>query len=60
MNMKIWQYNQTTGFWNCIREVSEETKDQWLAILQKHAPTEIFKIAKRKPKTFGDAALKGK
>ena len=48
--MKLWKYNKTTGLWNYVRSVTEDTKDQWLNIFQKDEPSEYFKIATRKPK----------
>lgn len=48
--MFLWKYNPVTGYWNQERDVTEETKDQWLARFQKDEPDADFQISARKPK----------
>ncbi|MGM1044853.1 MAG: hypothetical protein ACQEXX_01765 [Bacillota bacterium] len=50
--MKLWRYNNITGYWDYVRDVTEETKKQWTVIFQKDEPNAIFKVSKSKPKTI--------
>jgi hypothetical protein len=49
IKMKLWKFNKITGYWNVAREVTKETKDQWLAVFQKTEPIEFFKVSKNRP-----------
>jgi hypothetical protein len=49
--LKLWKYNTITGYWNYVRDVTEETKKDWLDVFQKDEPSAIFKVLKNKPKT---------
>ncbi len=48
-NLGLWKANKRTGYWEHQREVTPETKDQWLAVWKKAEPDETFKISKNKP-----------
>jgi hypothetical protein len=47
--MNLWKYNPITGIWKLVRDVTEETAQQWLAIFQADEPTGKFVVSKRKP-----------
>lgn len=47
--LRLWRYNQTTGYWNYERSVTPETAEQWLAVFQKDEPTAYFKVSRHKP-----------
>jgi hypothetical protein len=42
--------NPISGLWKVEREVTPETKEQWLAIFHKDEPNKKFVVSKRKPK----------
>jgi hypothetical protein len=47
--MRLWKYNRITGYWKAERDVTSESKDQWLAIFRKYEPKEFFHVSKNKP-----------
>ena len=48
--MTLWKYNKITGYWVAVRSVTDETKEQWLALFKRDEPGELFKVSKHKPK----------
>lgn len=48
--MTLWKYNKITGYWVAVRSVTDETKEQWLALFKSDEPEELFKVSKHKPK----------
>lgn len=48
--MKLWEFNKITGYWIFVRNVTPETKIQWLNIFKKDNPDGIYKVCKNKPK----------
>lgn len=46
----LWKYNKITGYWKLERNVTPETKDQWLKTFKEDEPKETFMISKTKPK----------
>jgi hypothetical protein len=47
--LALWRYKPVTGYWAFVRDVTEDTAQQWLAIWQADEPEIEFKISKRKP-----------
>lgn len=45
----LWKYNKITGFWSHIRNVSPETKNDWLRVHMKDEPDEHFVVSRNKP-----------
>jgi len=48
--MYLWVHNTATGIWKICRDVTPETKDQWLEIFQKDQPHARFVVSEKKPK----------
>jgi hypothetical protein len=48
--MNLWKYNPITGIWKLVRDVTEETAQQWLTIFQADEPTAKFVVSNRKPR----------
>lgn len=48
--MNLYKYNKRTGYWDHQRQVTPETKDQWLKIHKEDEPSEHFHVSKNKPK----------
>ena len=47
--LKLWKFNRIAGYWVIQREVTPETKDQWLEIFKADAPAEHFVISPKVP-----------
>jgi len=48
-DLGLWRYNKRTGYWDRVRSVSPETKDEWLAIWKKDEPESEFKVSQNRP-----------
>jgi hypothetical protein len=48
--MFLWMHNTQTGVWDQQRDVTPETKDQWMQIFQKDKPHARFVVSERRPK----------
>ena len=49
-NESLWQFNTRSGLWNHVRDVSPDTRLQWLSLFQKDEPAAQFKLSVSKPR----------
>jgi hypothetical protein len=49
VTLKLWRKDPITGYWRPAREVTEQTRDDWLRIFQEDEPTVQFQVSVRRP-----------
>lgn len=49
--IRLWRYNQITGYWRIERTCSRRTADDWLTIFRRDEPNAIFTLSENKPRT---------
>ena len=47
--MKLWRFNQVTGYWVYQRTCAPGTENAWLTIFKRDDPKGFFKLSKNKP-----------
>ena len=49
-SLSLWKHNKRSGLWDHQRNVTPETKDEWLKTFTKDEPDAHFHVSKNKPK----------
>lgn len=49
-SLSLWKHNKRSGMWDHQRNVTPETKDQWIKTFTKDEPDAHFHVSKNKPK----------
>lgn len=47
--MKLWKYNEITGYWVIVRNVIPEHAERWLEIFKEDDPNGKYCISKKRP-----------
>lgn len=47
--VKIWSYNEVTGYWVYVRDCYKEQVKDWLRIFKGDEPAKVFKACKTRP-----------
>ncbi len=47
--LSLWKYNTRSGLWDHMRNITEETKADWLSVFMADDPNSVFKIATKQP-----------
>jgi hypothetical protein len=49
VDIGLWKYNKTTGFWSLERKCADDTASKWLNIFKTDEPDSFFKLSKNRP-----------
>lgn len=47
--MKIWRWNEVTGYWKYERDCYRENTENWLKIFSDDEPGVVFRASNRRP-----------
>lgn len=47
--LSLWKYNKRTGYYDHVRNVTDETSAEWLRTFKEDEPGEDFKVSPKRP-----------